>query len=87
MILSEYASMRLSVPVLLALAVTLQAQTGASRDSYPSGLGWSNLLERTIAPVPMVPGGYVPDDTYKLRKGDKLSFQILEDREPPRACW
>jgi polysaccharide biosynthesis/export protein len=24
--------------------------------------------------------GYVPDDTYKLRAGDTVSFQILEDR-------
>ena len=29
----------------------------------------------------MVPSGYVADDNYKLRKGDKVSFQILEDRE------
>ena len=25
-------------------------------------------------------GGYVPDDSYKLRAGDTVSFQILEDR-------
>jgi len=25
--------------------------------------------------------GYVPDDTYKLRVGDTVSFQILEDRK------
>jgi polysaccharide biosynthesis/export protein len=25
-------------------------------------------------------GGYVPDDKYRLRAGDKVSFQILEDR-------
>jgi polysaccharide export outer membrane protein len=29
--------------------------------------------------------GYVPDDKYKLRIGDKVSFQILEDREAPKA--
>ncbi len=28
---------------------------------------------------------YVPDDKYKLRPGDKVSLQILEDREPPRS--
>ena len=27
---------------------------------------------------------YVPDDRYKLRIGDKVSFQILEDKDPPR---
>lgn len=27
--------------------------------------------------------GYVPDDKYKLRLGDRVSFQILEDRSAP----
>ena len=27
---------------------------------------------------------YVPDDKYKLRIGDKVSFQILEDRDAPK---
>jgi polysaccharide export outer membrane protein len=34
-------------------------------------------------PATAVPGllnGYVPDDTYKLRVGDTISFQIMEDR-------
>jgi protein involved in polysaccharide export with SLBB domain len=29
--------------------------------------------------------GYVPDDKYKLRVGDRLSFQILEDRDAPKS--
>jgi polysaccharide export outer membrane protein len=29
--------------------------------------------------------GYVPDDKYKLRIGDKVSLQILEDRDAPRT--
>ena len=29
--------------------------------------------------------GYVPDDKYKLRVGDKISLQILEDRDVPRS--
>jgi protein involved in polysaccharide export with SLBB domain len=33
----------------------------------------------TTAPT----GAFVADEKYKLRIGDKLSFQILEDREPP----
>lgn len=28
---------------------------------------------------------YVPDDKYKLRVGDKVSLQILEDREDPKS--
>ena len=29
--------------------------------------------------------GYVPDDIYKLRVGDKVSLQILEDRDLPKS--
>jgi polysaccharide biosynthesis/export protein len=29
--------------------------------------------------------GYVPDDKYKLRVGDKVSFQIVEDRDAPKC--
>jgi len=32
------------------------------------------------APVSSLFSGYVPDATYKLRAGDTVSFQILEDR-------
>jgi polysaccharide export outer membrane protein len=31
------------------------------------------------------PSGYVADDRYKLRVGDKISFQILEDRDAPKG--
>ncbi len=29
--------------------------------------------------------GYIPDDKYKLRVGDKVSLQILEDRDPAKG--
>jgi protein involved in polysaccharide export with SLBB domain len=29
--------------------------------------------------------GYAPDDKYKLRIGDKISFQTLEDRDAPKS--
>jgi protein involved in polysaccharide export with SLBB domain len=29
--------------------------------------------------------GYVADDKYKLRAGDKVSLQITEDKEPPKS--
>ena len=38
----------------------------------------------TSAP-PVSLGGYVPDDKYKLRVGDKISLQILEDRDAPKS--
>jgi protein involved in polysaccharide export with SLBB domain len=37
----------------------------------------------TVTPANL--SSYVPDDKYKLRVGDKVSFQILEDRELPRS--
>jgi polysaccharide export outer membrane protein len=42
----------------------------------------SSLTNITVTPASL--SGYVPDDKYKLRIGDKVRFQILEDREWPR---
>ena len=36
-------------------------------------------------PAPISLTGYVPDDKYKLRVGDKISLQILEDRDAPKG--
>jgi polysaccharide export outer membrane protein len=35
--------------------------------------------------LPASLSGYVPDDKYKLRAGDKVAFQILEDRDAPKS--
>jgi polysaccharide biosynthesis/export protein len=35
--------------------------------------------------IPTSLSGYVPDDKYKLRVGDKISLQILEDRDLPKG--
>ena len=37
------------------------------------------------AASPVSLSGYVPDDKYKLRVGDRVSLQILEDRDAPRS--
>jgi polysaccharide export outer membrane protein len=37
------------------------------------------------AGAPASLSGYVPDDKYKLRVGDKISLQILEDRDAPKS--
>jgi polysaccharide export outer membrane protein len=41
----------------------------------------------TNAPIttPASLSGYVADDKYKLRVGDKISLQILEDRDAPKG--
>ncbi len=46
--------------------------------AYGARAGMTNI---TVTPARL--SGYVPDDKYKLRRGDKVSLQILEDREPP----
>src|SRR5437899_1529963 len=35
--------------------------------------------------APLSLTGYVPDDKYNLRVGDRISLQILEDRDPPKS--
>jgi protein involved in polysaccharide export with SLBB domain len=58
-------------------------------DGQPSGIGSaiSRAKEGTNATGsgPVSLSGYVPDDKYKLRVGDKISLQILEDRDAPKS--
>jgi protein involved in polysaccharide export with SLBB domain len=65
---------------------------GVSRESSVPGVTTPALN----TPPPLAPGtnvipphttlrGYVPDDKYKLRVGDKVSLQILEDRDLPKS--
>src|SRR5262245_56830863 len=35
--------------------------------------------------LPATLNGYVPDDKYRLRAGDRVAFQILEDRDAPKG--
>ena len=47
--------------------------------------GATTNLDPTIPPIPTTLSGYVPDDKYKLRVGDRISLQILEDRDLPKS--
>ncbi|MEI7936102.1 MAG: polysaccharide biosynthesis/export family protein [Verrucomicrobiota bacterium] len=38
-----------------------------------------------VGTTPVDLSGYVPDDKYKLRVGDRISLQILEDRDAPKG--
>jgi polysaccharide biosynthesis/export protein len=44
----------------------------------------ASLTNSTVAALTNL-SGYVPDDKYKLRVGDKISLQILEDRDLPKS--
>lgn len=67
---------------ILLLGISLA--TGASSImpglTTPVGVGFGTNYSAAVTLT-----GYVPDDKYKLRVGDKVSFQIAEDRELPKA--
>lgn len=68
--------------MLLFASSSTMAQTGSSTNAVSQSGG----LSATVGKVsPVVLSGYVSDDKYKLRAGDKMSLQILEDREPPKS--
>jgi polysaccharide export outer membrane protein len=71
--------------LLLAFALAApQRALSQSSSTQPSG----NNNATNAAPRPALPtslAGYVPDDKHKLRIGDNISFQIMEDGDPPRG--
>lgn len=77
-------------PVFMDVGNLLADRTVASNAAAPAAIAVSNALE-TTAPDNMLvlsnasASAYVADDKYKLRVGDKISLQILEDRDPPRS--
>lgn len=66
------------------LAGSAQCETNSSGAAIAVDLRRTNSVAVTTAREANW-GGYVPDDKYKLRMGDKVSFQILEDRDAPRS--
>ena len=60
-----------SVPGGQTLAISGQKPEGSAE---PNGV---------TAPTSL--NGYVPDDKYKLRIGDRVSLQIIEDRDVPKS--
>ncbi len=53
------------------------APTNSPPAAIPTGTNASAL--------PANLSGYVPDDKYKLRVGDRVAFQIVEDRDAPKS--
>jgi protein involved in polysaccharide export with SLBB domain len=78
------------IQLLLAGARSM-AQTATPTNAFPafalpgasSATAGENTNAATTTPTTLM--GYVPDDKYKLRVGDKVSFQILEDRDAPKS--
>ena len=74
-------------PILLLLALlggiaVAVAQTPPA-NNIPSGATAAVTNAPSVTPPTL--SGYVPDDKYKLRTGDKISLQIIEDRDLPKG--
>jgi protein involved in polysaccharide export with SLBB domain len=75
--------------LLLALTafagLTLAAQTGSDTNSPAAKTASPNtsVVDTNRAPDSLI--GYVADDKYKLRVGDRVSFEIVEDHDAPRT--
>jgi protein involved in polysaccharide export with SLBB domain len=75
--------------LMLATVVTAIAQSGGQKSAADLAAAAAPvtpaLTAGTNAAATTTLSGYVPDDKYKLRIGDKVSLQILEDRELPKS--
>ena len=77
-----FEMMKLWVGIMVFAGLAAGAQTPLGSNAPLARLPVSTNAAGT-APASL--SGYVPDDKYKLRVGDKVSLQILEDRDAPRS--
>ena len=81
----DFGALAQTAPASNAPPATISAATPATPASAnpkaTTALAGTNATPATPASL----SGYVPDDKYKLRVGDKISLQILEDRDAPRS--
>ena len=61
--------------------------SGKEKSAITAGTNATKAIAgtNTTGTSPVSLSGYVPDDKYKLRVGDKISLQILEDRDLPKG--
>ncbi len=75
-----------SLVVLLTFAWAMNQASAAELTNLPAGVSvLAPRLTNVLSPSPSALAGYAPDDKYKLRVGDKISFQVLEDRDAPKS--
>jgi len=78
-------------PVFLDLGTLIQKapanphQAGAVVSTNTAGAAVANPATNAAPASLPTADGYVADDKYKLRVGDKISLQIVEDRDAPRS--
>lgn len=70
--------------VVFASAASM-AQPASETKSPPATVASTErtMVETNAATASLI--GYVPDDKYKLRVGDRISFQIVEDHDAPKG--
>ena len=80
--------MRIGLTALFAMAgMAVSAQLPPGSNALPAMALSPALSASTNVPstTPTNLSSYVADDKYKLRVGDKVSLQILEDRDLPKS--
>jgi len=71
---------------LILVCVTGPASLAqALRNTNAPSAGLTQPTNASTSTLPSSLNGYVPDDKYRLRVGDKIAFQILEDRDAPKG--
>jgi protein involved in polysaccharide export with SLBB domain len=64
---------------------TARCATNAVPTAVFTAVAVTNKVDSATNSAEPMLRGYVPDEKYKLRIGDRVSFQILEDRDAPKA--
>jgi protein involved in polysaccharide export with SLBB domain len=73
-------------PIFLDVGALFQPAATSPPASASTAAPVGTLPATNAAPAtPATLSGYVPDDKYKLRVGDRVSLQIVEDRDAPRS--
>src|SRR5215510_14029849 len=81
-VVEQWSARCLSALLGMLLLVLATAQSPPAGNP-PSAAGVA--ITNALSAPPTTLSGYVPDDKYKLRTGDKISLQILEDRDAPKS--
>jgi polysaccharide biosynthesis/export protein len=68
----------LALALVAGTAFSISAAEPADGTNAPGPALTGTNLTASVLPSSLV--GYVPDDKYKLRPGDRVAFQILEDK-------
>jgi polysaccharide export outer membrane protein len=81
--LSSFAKALLALWLAAAGAGAAQTTSATGGLAAPASPAITTPTNTPSTPTSLT--GYVPDDKYKLRAGDRVAFQITEDRDLPKS--